>query len=322
MHFLLVGPGALGCLLSSVVAKGLAAAAEGDRLTLLDHNRNRAEYLANRGIVYQQGEAGETIAVVAAADPRTLDRVDVVLLCVKSYDVAASLDFCRPLLSENEKTLVVFLQNGISHLSLGSRLGTTTAAFGTTTEGATLLRQGHVRHAGRGITYLGFPEKPDGHFAMLLEKTRAVFAAGGLQAEVTDHIIARIWAKLFINVGINALTATLGCKNGDLLTLPGVDGRMQSAVDEAMRIGRAEGIEIMDDPYLATRIVCGRTAENISSMLQDVRNKRRTEIDAINGAVVNLGMRNGIATPENSLLCHQVKELEAGYAGQAQAAQP
>lgn len=316
MHFLLVGPGALGCLLGAVVSKGLAAT--GDRLTLLDHNRDRAEYLTDEGIVYHLGETRETIAVVAASDPQGLDRIDVVLLCVKSYDVAASLDFCRPLLSD--KTLVVFLENGISHLSPGSRLGGATAAFGTTTEGATLLRRGHVRHAGRGITSLGFLEKPADHFAMLLEKTRAVFGAGGLQVEVTDHIIARIWAKLFINVGINALTATLGCKNGDLLTIPGVDVRMQNAVDEAMRIGRAEGIEIMDDPYLATRIVCSKTAENISSMLQDVRNKRRTEIDAINGAVVSLGIRNGIATPENSLLYRQVKELEAGYAGQSQAA--
>jgi 2-dehydropantoate 2-reductase len=252
--------------------------------------------------------------VTATSAPLRLDRIDVVLLCVKSYDVIASLDFCRPLFGE--KTLVIFLQNGISHVSLGDILGRATAAFGTTTEGATLLRRGHVRHAGRGVTYLGFPERPADHFAILLEKTRAVLAAGGLQVERTDHIIARIWAKLFINVGINALTATLGCKNGELLSLSGVDRRMRDAINEAMRVARAEGIEIMDDPYLATRIVCSKTAENVSSMLQDVQNKRRTEIEAINGAVVKLGIRNDIATPENGLLCRQVQELEAGYAGQ------
>ncbi|KJS02379.1 MAG: hypothetical protein VR65_05545 [Desulfobulbaceae bacterium BRH_c16a] len=314
MHLLLVGPGALGCLLSSVITKGLGAT--GDRLTLLDYNRDRAEYLTSQGIVYQLGDTGKTLAVTAASDPRQLDRVDVVLLCVKSYDVVASLDFCRPLLSDT--TLLIFLQNGISHLALGNQLGSATAAFGTTTEGATLLRRGHVRHAGSGVTYLGFPDRPDGHFAMLLDKTRAVLAAGGLQVEVTDRIIARIWAKLFINVGINALTATLGCKNGELLTLAGIDLRMQNAVDEAMRVARAEGIEIMDDPYLATRIVCSKTAENISSMLQDVKNRRRTEIDAINVAIVNMGLRNEIATPENSLLCQQVREIEAGYAGAGQ----
>lgn len=309
MHILLVGPGALGCLLSSIVSKGLRGT--GDTLTLLDYNRNRAEYLSSTGIAYHLGDTVETIAVTATSWPEQLSQVDAVILCVKSYDVMASLEFCRPLLTKN--TLLIFLQNGISHLSLTSHIGDATAAFGTTTEGATLLRPGHVRHAGSGMTYLGFPEKPSGHFSMILEKTRAVFAAGGLKAEVTENIIARIWAKLFINVGINALTATLGCKNGELLTLAGVRQRMQSAIDEAIQIAKAEKIEIMDDPFQATRAVCSKTAENISSMLQDVKNKRRTEIDAINGAVVNLGLLNNIATPENNLLCQQVKEIEAGY---------
>jgi 2-dehydropantoate 2-reductase len=312
MHFLLVGPGALGCLLGSVVAKGLGTT--GDRLTILDYNRGRSEYLTREGIVYHFGGTSETIPVTAGSDPHSLTGVDVVLLCVKSYDVEASLDFCRPLLDEN--TLLLFLQNGIGHLEFDSRLGRAAAAFGTTTEGATLLRQGHVRHAGRGVTYLGFPDKPTKHFGLLLEKTQAVLAAGGLLVEVSEHIIARIWAKLFINVGINALTATLGCKNGELLTRAGVDRRMRNAIDEAMQVARAEGIAILDDPHLATRTVCSKTAENISSMLQDVKNRRPTEIDAINGAVADLGRRNGVATPENSLLCRQVKDIEAGYAGQ------
>jgi 2-dehydropantoate 2-reductase len=312
MHFLLVGPGALGCLLSSVVTKGLAVT--GDRLTLLDYNEERADYLRRQGIVYSLGEESKIIPVAATSDPERLEQVEVVLLCVKSYDVAASLAFCRPLLTKG--TLVVFLQNGISHLSMVDHLGHATAAFGTTTEGANLLRPGHVRHAGSGTTSFGFLETPGAPQALLLEKTRDIFAAGGLQAEITGNILTRIWAKLFINVGINALTATLCCKNGELLTLPGVDERMRTAVDEAIRVARAEGIEVMDDPYRATRIVCSKTAENISSMLQDVKNRRRTEIDAINGAVVAMGVRHGINTPENSLLCRQVKELEAGYASQ------
>jgi 2-dehydropantoate 2-reductase len=309
MHFLLVGPGALGCLLSSIVTKGLAAT--GDRLTLLDHNAERAEYLTGQGIIYQQGDICKTVPVTVTSDPQHLDSVDVVLLCVKSYDVVASLTLCHPLLSD--RTLVLFLQNGISHLAMHDHLGKATAAFGTTTEGATLPRRGHVRHAGSGITSLGFLHAPDGYSAVLLEKTGTVFAAGGLQMHTTGKVLNRIWAKLFINVGINALTATLACKNGELLTLPDVGDRMRTAIDEAMHIAEAEGIEIIDDPYLATRIVCSKTAENISSMLQDVRNRRRTEIDAINGAVVAKGLKYGIKTPENSRLCRQVQEIEAGY---------
>jgi 2-dehydropantoate 2-reductase len=88
---------------------------------------------------------------------------------------------------------------------------------------------------------------------------------------------------------------------------------MEAAIDEAMQLARSRNIPIMDEPCQATRLVCRKTAKNVSSMLQDVRKKRRTEIDAINGAIVAMGRKLGIDTPENRRLCNQVKELEAGY---------
>lgn len=308
MHFLLVGPGALGCLLSSVVSKGLS---DSDRLTILDYNSDRAEHLNQKGIEYQLDGQKVSVPITAVSNPELLTPVDIVLLCVKSYDVVKCLEFCKPILSH--KTLLIFLQNGISHLELQDHLHEAQAAFGTTTEGATLLGKGQVRHAGSGLTYLGFLKPPKPESAELLQKTRDVFSAGGLHVHLTDNILARLWAKLFVNVGINALTAILGCKNGELLSLPGIDKRMEAAVDEAMHIAREKNISIMDEPHQTTRIVCEKTAKNISSMLQDVRNTRRTEIDAINGAVVALGRKLGIDTPENSLLCNQIKELEASF---------
>ena len=309
MHFLLVGPGAMGCLLCAEISRGLAVSKA--QLSLLDHSQERANYLSERGIIYQRHETREIFPVTATADPRLLSPVDVILLCVKSYDVAASLDLCRPLLRKN--TLVLFMQNGIGHLAMRDHLGEATAAFATTTEGATLLARGHVRHAGRGITSLGFLHSPSRRETWLLQQTHTALAAGGMQVHSTDDILTKIWEKLFINVGINGLTATLDCKNGELLTLPGVDRRMKNAIDEALQVARAEGIKAPGNPYHSCRIVCRKTAENISSMLQDVRNHRPTEIDAINGAIVARALQHSIKTPENSLLCRQVKELEAGY---------
>lgn len=308
MHFLLVGPGALGCLLGSFVSKGMT---DGDRLTVLDHNADRAGRLSREGIGYHLEDQLVRFPVTAVADPQLVDPVDIVLLCVKSYDVLSSLEFCRPLLSK--RVLLIFMQNGISHLDLQEHLGEAKAAFGTTTEGATLLGTGEVRHAGSGATYLGFLDTPDAQAAGLLQTTDDILSAGGLQVHLTDNILARLWAKLFINVGINALTAVLGCKNGELLSLPGIDRRMEAAIDEAVHIAEKKNIPIIDEPYQATRLVCHKTAKNISSMLQDVTNKRRTEIDAINGALVVLGKKLGIDTPENSLLSAQIKEMEAGY---------
>ena len=309
MHFLLVGPGALGCLLGSVLSRGLAGS--DSRLSLLDHNPERADFLNQRGILYDLQGMQQCIPIAATAKPESLEPVDVIILCVKSYDIPACLASCQPLLREG--TLLIFMQNGISHLNSRNQTGRADCAFGTTTEGATLLGRGHVRHAGSGATYLGFLTKPDDHSAKLLEKTAEVFALGGLVISVTDDILNRLWAKLFVNVGINALTAVLGCTNGSLLTLPGVTGRMRSAVSEAEAVARARGITISDDPYSTTVSVCRNTADNISSMLQDVRNRRRTEIDAINGAILQEGRDLGIPTPENLSLVRQIKEIEAHY---------
>jgi 2-dehydropantoate 2-reductase len=308
MHFLLVGPGALGCLLSYVICKGLD---NSDQLTILDYNSDRAKHLTQTGMSYHLKQEQVRVPVKAVSDPKLLGPVDVVILCVKSYDVISSLEFCRPVLSK--KTLLIFMQNGISHLRLQDHLHEAAAAFGTTTEGATLLGTGQVRHAGSGITYLGFLETLDKQSAAFLQRTHDVFSSGGLQVHLTDNILARLWTKLFVNVGINALTAILGCKNGELLTLPGIDKRMKTAIDEAMQVAMKNSIPFMNEPHKATRMVCSKTAQNVSSMLQDVRNRRRTEIDAINGAVVALGRVSGVDTPENCLLCSQIKEIEAGY---------
>lgn len=311
MHFVLVGPGALGCLLSFIISRGKAS---DDQLTILDYNVDRADSISRLGILYKFQNVDRRVRVKAVSTPEAIDEADVVLLCVKSYHLQDSIEFCRPLLTE--RTLLIFLQNGISHLALGANLFKATPAFGTTTEGATLLQQGHVHHTGRGATHLGFQAPPADRFVGLLEKTAAVFDAGGIDVEITSDIIAQLWAKLFVNVGINALSATLDCKNGELLTLPGASARMQRAVDEAVQVAKAYNIPVPHDPWKATQTVCVNTAANISSMVQDVRNNRPTEIDAINGAVAALGQKRSIPTPENCALHKQIKALESGYSPQ------
>ena len=306
MHFLFVGPGALGCLLYAKFYQGLDT--EKNRVSILDYNSSRADKITQTGITYHLGDEKHIFPAVASSAPESIVHPDVIIFCVKSYDVLSSLNFCKPLLQKN--TLLLFMQNGISHLNLTSHIGDATIAYGTTTEGATRLASGQVRHAGSGVTLLGFLEPVDQHFMTLLETTRNYFSSGGLQISITDDILPKLWAKLFVNVGINALTAILGCKNGELLTIPGVADQMEEAIDEALLVAQTKGIEIFDDPITTTRVVANKTAQNISSMLQDVKNRRKTEIDAINGAIVNEGLLLGVPTPANSRLTQQVKDIE------------
>jgi 2-dehydropantoate 2-reductase len=317
MRIVVVGPGALGSLFAGALAMYSQGAEEGDgrhEVWLLDHNRSRARQLAAKGLLLEMGGEKYVCPVRATTEPGDIGSADLVLLCVKSYDVASGLNRAAVLLGPDTDTLLLGLQNGIAHLPLLEALADGhLVAVGVTAQGAALLAPGHVRHGGRGLTRVGFLRPPTADGAARLRDVAATLAAGGLETEIVDDMQVHVWAKLFVNAGINALTAIHGCRNGDLLDMPEVRAQLVKAVREATAVARALGIPIMGDPVVATLEVCRATAENISSMLQDVQQRRSTEIDAINGAIVEHGHRLLVPVPVNELLVRKVKEIEANY---------
>lgn len=199
--------------------------------------------------------------------------------------------------------------NGIGHLHFfeDSAAG---LALGVTSQGATLIKPGRVRHGGDGPTAIGFlhpyPSKP----GAILNKAAAVMSAAGLATDVVDDIETRLWQKLLVNAGINGLTVLYDCPNGALLDIVAAKTRLITLVEEGARVARSKGIDVGADPVGRTLEVCRATASNISSMLQDVRNHRTTEIMAINGALLAEAKKLAIPTPENELLVSQVLAVD------------
>lgn len=314
MHIVLVGPGALGCLLAARLTRGNDAG--GFRFTLLDHNAARANTLASEGLIYRFKDRLERSSLTVSSSPGEIGTADAILVCVKSYDIPDCLGFCSPLLGP--ETLLLFMQNGVAHLEVAIPAEHGTPAYGTTTEGATLVGPGQVLHAGKGLTQFGFLGEVAAIAGQRLMQITELFNASDLKARISEDILSRLWTKLMVNTGINGLTATLGCTNGELLTLPGAAERMALLVEEARQVADASGIDVPADSLAITREVCLKTATNISSMFQDVRAGRRTEIDAINGAIVAAGRKHGVPTPENSRLVKEIKDLERSYLNQVE----
>lgn len=314
MRIVIVGPGALGSLLTArfFLYRQDSGGAGNDivSLHLLDYRRERGENLRKYGLLFEEGERSFLCTPEVTVDPEVCAHSDVLFFCVKSNAVPSALAGITPHLSRN--TLLLAMQNGISHLDAVAA-APCPAGVGITSEGATLLRPGHVRHGGRGLTRLGLLTGHSRESESILRKTASLLDSAGMKTVVTGNPLQHVWAKLFVNVGINALTALHGCRNGELLASPPAREIMEKAVNEAETIARARGILVEADPVAATVAVCRKTAGNISSMLQDVQQKRRTEIDAINGAIVAEGMKLGIPAPVNAELVRQVKELEASY---------
>jgi 2-dehydropantoate 2-reductase len=315
MKVAIIGPGALGCLLASSLTIKLDQSSKKSfslDLWLLDHNPERARYLTENGLILEEGNQKKPCSIKATANPEEIGPADIVILCVKSPQVAAGLQQAAKLIHTD--TLLLTLQNGIGHLEiLKDKQNLPSIVLGVTSQGANVVAPGHVRHAGDGLTRIGFLQSASFSKSLLLAKACNLLNYGGIETVIVDNILDYVWSKLLINVGINALTAVHRCPNGKLLESSATQEKLTAAVREGESVARALGIQLTGDPLAITLDVCRKTGQNLSSMLQDVNNRRPTEIDSINGEIAAAGRKLGIPTPVNDDLIQKVKELEQAY---------
>lgn len=302
MNFLVVGPGAMGCLFAVRLTRA------GHRVTILDYREDRARLLNAQGIRVE-GVSGDDAIVVPVQTGRISHAIDLAIICVKAGRTAEAAKGLATWLPESTRLLT--LQNGLGNVeTLSAVFGEARILGGVTAEGATLLGPGHIRHAGRGQTVIGPSERASG----LVREIVAAFAGAGFETRAVPSITELIWGKLIVNVGINALTAITHLRNGALPSVPGTRAVMTEAVEEAVAVARAKGIRLpYPDPLGRVLQVCEATAPNIASMLQDVLRERATEVAYINGAVVHEGGGLGIPTPINRTLTHLVEAIQETY---------
>ncbi|HPL19184.1 MAG TPA: 2-dehydropantoate 2-reductase, partial [Spirochaetota bacterium] len=152
------------------------------------------------------------------------------------------------------------------------------------------------------------PGMPDSGF---MKELVSLMKKAGLDAELSADPQALVWGKVLVNAGINALTAILQVRNGQLLEIETARTLMKDLVLEACEVIARKGVALSDtDPVSRVEEVCRRTEDNYSSMCIDIKHGRRTEIDFINGAIVREGRAFGLACPYNDAVTKMVKGLE------------
>jgi 2-dehydropantoate 2-reductase len=245
------------------------------------------------GITLAAGRSRETVRAEAASWGDPVEPADLVLVLVKSWQAGKVAGELERLLKPAGAALT--LQNGLGNLEvLGSR-----AHLGVTYLGAALLAPGRVRPGGNGPTWVAGPE-------WIVDLLRRA----GLDAEHAPpaRIDSLLWGKLAVNCGINALTAILRVRNGELLRRPEAEHLMRRAAQECAAVAAARGIALpFPDAAGQACEVARLTAVNRSSMLQDVRRGAPTEVEAINGAVVRWGEALGVPAPVNEMLLRLVR---------------
>ena len=199
-------------------------------------------------------------------------------------------------------------QNGIGNVeTLVAELGEGRVAGGSSLCSAASLGAGHVALTHRGATVLG---ELDGRTTPRVETLCASLRRAGFDASVSDVVVGKIWHKLILNAGINAICATTGMRMGEMARVPELDALQSAVLDEALQVVAAKGITLpADDVVGSIKREC-YAKFNKPSMLQHIEAGRRTEIAAINGALVREGKALGIAMPYNEALVALLKGRE------------
>lgn len=303
MKIAIVGPGSMGLLFGAFLSKSK------EDVHILDHNSKRADYIKKHGIKVE-GMSNLKATVDISSNPKDIGVSDLVIVCVKSYDTEDAIKDAKELLGEN--TQVLTLQNGVGNIQiLDEVVGHDRVIGGVTNHGATVLGWGHIRHAGKGDTIIG---KKNKKILGPIRDISKILNRANFYSKVSRDINSLIWSKLIINVGINALTAITGLNNGRLLDYDGTRSVMKQAVSEAVKVAKRKRMKLIyDDPLQKVESVCRATAKNVSSMLQDVLNKKKTEIDFINGTIVRQAKSLNISTSINEVLTYLVKTIESSY---------
>ena len=292
--------------MGSLFGGGLSSS--GHDVVLYDVYKDHVDAINRDGLSIEDAATKEVKVVRprASADPEAVRDSDVMIIFVKSTnteEAAATFKaYAKP------STIALTLQNGLGNEAiLRKHFGLERTAAGVTSQGATFLGPGKIRHAGKGPTHMAMA---DGDQSKLAGLAKALQDAG-FEIHVDKDVAGMIWSKLLINVGINAMTALLTVTNGRLLEFEDIKAIMADMVEEAKAVAKARGITLSyPDPLAVVYDVAAKTGANFSSMLQDFQKNRQSEIDFMNGAIVREAKELGIPVPVNETVTRLVRTLD------------
>jgi 2-dehydropantoate 2-reductase len=303
MKTVIMGAGAMGSLFGGLLTLS------GEDIWLVDIWKENIDAMRSNGLKVEDRGKVQIIPVKATTDVASVGKADLILFFVKTYQTEKAVS--DVLVLQKENTVFLTLQNGLGNEeAICKQVDRRKVILGVTGQGATFLGPGHIRHAGWGKTYVG---ELDEKITDRVTQIAQVFRKAGIETEVSSHIHDLVWEKLLVNVGINALAALTGLKNGQLLDYPETVRLMEALVSEAVEVTRRKEIQIDENPMNRVKVVIEATRENRCSMGQDLDYKRRTEIDAINGAVVREAERLGISVPVNRAITDLIKVIEKRF---------
>lgn len=302
----IIGAGAMGSVVGGMLAKS------GHDVALIDVWEEAVENINRNGLRIEDKEGrSEIIKVRATTDPTTVGVVDLAVVFVKCYHTESAVRSALPIVGP--QTSVLSLQNGWGNgPKIAGIVGEDKLLLGVCYHSATVTGPGQVLHGGRGMTFMG---EGDGTISERLNWISAEFNRAGMEVTATAHVLKEIWSKLALNACTLPTSSLLRFFAPQLVQHQPMLDLMAALLLEVVAVAQAQGIEMnYEERWEAITGLLKRCGPNAkASMLQDVEKQRRTEIDVINGAIVEAGQCLNIATPYNNAMVWMVKALEGTF---------
>ena len=236
MKIAVIGAGAMGSLFGALLAEG------GHEVWLCDIWQDHISALKQNGLKIEREGETRSVRLNAASDPKQIGESELVLIFVKSTQTKSAAESAALLAGRNG--WVMTLQNGMGNAeTIAEHTPANRILAGTTAHGATMLNAGSIRHAGAGPTTVGMWSGGANEF-QIARQIADQFTQAGIESAAVEAVRPVIWDKLLVNVGINAITALTGIKNGQILDLELTRELSRAAVEEAASAALAQGIEI------------------------------------------------------------------------------
>ncbi len=287
---IILGAGAVGSSYGALLSRK-------NDVTLIG-NKAHVDAIESNGLLVE-GDVKGRFEIAAAVEVGELPPGSLILLTTKAQDMAEAINKIKPLLKKD--TIIVALQNGLKikefvQESVGTKID---VVRGLVLLAAEFLEPGKVR-LWNGPTIIARTKTG--------EKIASLFRESGIQVTVADDMEKEEWSKLIVNCVVNPLTAVLRVRNNEV----GADSLRvirRRIVEECVRVGNAEGIRFKSGLQAdLDRRIGGYS--NFSSMCQDIVKGKKTEIEFLNGRIVELGKKHGISTPVNETLVGLIRFME------------
>jgi 2-dehydropantoate 2-reductase len=307
MRICIIGCGAVG----SLFAAHLARAGEVE-VWAYDVWRDHTTAIRENGLRLS-GAADFTARLHATSDPAKLPRCDYGIVATKAIHTRNAIAQVAHAFDDN--SAVCSVQNGVGNEELIAE-HVKFVVRGTTFPAGHPIAPGHIGYDIKGDTWIG-PFEPTDTPMSKVEELAGFMTRSGMNTIALADARGAQWTKLIFNASTNPVGALTGLHHGAATRFAATGQLFDDLIAEGEAVARALGIELHGDPRAMVQKGANAPGKHRASMLQDVLAKRQTEVDFMNGAIVEWGRKTGVPTPLNQAMWELVKGLEHSWSDPA-----